>query len=96
MRREGVLLWCPDCGEGELDVVIHPGEPAVMYYPDGSGYPGAPAETEIVGQTCDCEPDLDTVHDLAISAHAEREAGEEDAAWDAKIERDWERERYGD
>ncbi len=27
----------------------HPGEPMVMYYPDGSGYPGSPPEAELLG-----------------------------------------------
>lgn len=27
---------------------ITPGEPMVMYYPDGSGYPGSPDECEIL------------------------------------------------
>jgi hypothetical protein len=39
-------------GEGSIDVeieyVYHPGEPMVMYYPDGSGYPGYPADVELL------------------------------------------------
>ena len=33
----------------ELEVVGYysPAEPMVMYYPDGSGYPGCPAEFEV-------------------------------------------------
>ena len=27
----------------------HPGEPMVMYYPDGDGYPGSPPEAELLG-----------------------------------------------
>ncbi len=27
----------------------HRGEPMVMYYPDGSGYPGSPPEAELLG-----------------------------------------------
>ena len=27
----------------------HPGEPMVMYYPNGDGYPGSPPEAEFLG-----------------------------------------------
>jgi hypothetical protein len=35
---------CLDC---ELTYDITPGEPMVMYYPDGSGYPGSPPTAEL-------------------------------------------------
>lgn len=31
----------------------YPGEPEVRYYPDGSGYPGSPAECEYTGVLVD-------------------------------------------
>jgi hypothetical protein len=96
MRCDSVRIWCPECDDGELDVLIYPEEPAVMYYPDGSGYPGAPADTEVVAQTCGCPLDLDTVHDLAIARHSDQTEAEEAAYWDDRIERAWERERYGE
>jgi hypothetical protein len=50
-----VTITCPVCGLGELEVAIDPGEPMVMYYPDGSGYPGSPAgPEEIISSTCEC------------------------------------------
>jgi hypothetical protein len=35
--------------EVELTWNVYPEEPMVMYYPDGSGYPGSPAHAELVG-----------------------------------------------
>lgn len=32
----------------DIDYKVRPGEPMVMYYPDGSGYPGSPPEIEIL------------------------------------------------
>ena len=40
-------LGVPCSFEFELDFVFWPGEKMVMYYPDGSGYPGSPPEIEI-------------------------------------------------
>jgi len=41
-----------EIGNGSLEVSIeykyYPGEPMVMYYPDGSGYPGSPAGAELI------------------------------------------------
>lgn len=31
----------------EVEGIYYPEEPMVMYYPDGSGYPGSPSEFEI-------------------------------------------------
>jgi hypothetical protein len=36
----------------ELEGIAYPGEPMVMYYPDGTGYPGSPPEFELVGVHC--------------------------------------------
>lgn len=42
-----------EIGHCSLDVEIeyqaYPGEPQVMYYPDGSGYPGYPPTAELTG-----------------------------------------------
>jgi hypothetical protein len=37
--------------EFELECKAYPGEPMVMYYPDGSGYPGSPPEVEVLSLT---------------------------------------------
>jgi hypothetical protein len=56
-------------------VEVHPGEDAVRYYPDGSGYPGSPPEAELVGlhvdlaEDVDCEPvevDIDDLYDYLL------------------------------
>lgn len=39
--------------EFSIDYDITPGERMVMYYPDGSGYPGSPTEVELIGFRCD-------------------------------------------
>jgi hypothetical protein len=48
-------------GVGEIEATaryqIHPGEPRVMYYPDGSGYPGSPDEVEILDVHVDAVTD---------------------------------------
>jgi len=35
--------------EVEVEFDYQPGEPMVMYYLDGSGYPGSPATAELIG-----------------------------------------------
>lgn len=39
--------------EFNLEYNFSPGEPMVMYYPDGSGYPGSPLEIEIYKASCE-------------------------------------------
>lgn len=35
--------------EVDVQYQVHPGEPMVWRYPDGSGYPGSPPEAELIG-----------------------------------------------
>lgn len=54
-RNWTVTITCPSCGLGEVEVGMDPGEPMVMYYPDGSGHPGSPpGPEEIISSTCEC------------------------------------------
>ena len=32
----------------DVECTFYPGEPMVMYYPDGSGYPGSPDDVECI------------------------------------------------
>ena len=49
MKRsnELVTLKLSDSLELEIEGIYIPEEPIVMYYPDGSGFPGSPSEFEI-------------------------------------------------
>lgn len=47
------------CVECELEFEITPGEPMVRYYADGSGYPGSPAEVELIAVYVDSITDID-------------------------------------
>jgi hypothetical protein len=38
--------------EFSLECRLYPGEPMVMYYPNGDGYPGSPDEVEILSAVC--------------------------------------------
>lgn len=38
----------------DIEAMVYPGEDMVMYYPDGSGYPGSPPEVEILNITAMC------------------------------------------
>ncbi len=54
----------------EIEGIYYPEEPMVMYYADGSGYPGSPSEFEtqdikiIKGNLCDFIDYLDGKKDL--------------------------------
>lgn len=52
-RSADVTVDCPLCGE-PLACWIDPGEPMVMYYADGSGYPGSPAGLDDYEPSCEC------------------------------------------
>ncbi len=45
VKRKGIEYFV------EADCTAHEGEDAVMYYPDGDGYPGSPPEIEVDGCT---------------------------------------------
>lgn len=57
-----------DCLYIELTIMVDVtfGEPKVMYYPDGSGYPGSPDEAEISGIIIEECFDLDD-NDVEVS-----------------------------
>lgn len=57
-------IKCPVCGEHvSVRALVSPGEPMVMYYPDGSGYPGSPPEVEEIDEpeyNCYCRDGIIT------------------------------------
>ena len=59
-----------------LEVVYSydPGEPMVMYFPDGSGYPGSPAGVEIESVRC-IDIDMDWNPDFAFRPGAGKVIG---------------------
>jgi len=46
-NKQSVILKLSDNLELEIEGIYYPEEPMVMYYADGSGYPGSPSEFEI-------------------------------------------------
>jgi hypothetical protein len=80
-----VRATCPGC-YGAITIGYDPAEPMVRYYPDGSGYPGAPASAWIEDRDpdCDCEIDEERLCEIA-EGHREAEAeARAEAAWDAR------------
>jgi len=77
-----VHLDCPVCGS-ELEVGVTPGEPAVMYYRDGSGYPGSGPEVELFHE-CLCFSndfvDTDKLYEHVAERAIERAQGD---GWDS-------------
>jgi hypothetical protein len=62
---------CPLCGgkTGQAEVTIDPGEPMVLYYPDGSGHPGSPPSIEDIEEIewdCDCRNNLSDLLTLPL------------------------------
>lgn len=52
-RTADAIVDCPLCG-ASVSCWIDPGEPMVMYYRDGSGYPGSPAGLDDFEAECGC------------------------------------------
>ena len=86
-RTMSFTIGCPECDE-ELDVVVSPGTPLVMYYPDGSGYPGDPPEIEeLTGCShVDILIEDDTFYQRVVQEAAEREQDAMEAYYEAKAE----------
>lgn len=66
---------CPHCGEPiEIRADISPGEPMVLYYPDGSGYPGSGPDLDdwAFSLECECEVEED---DLQAQVEEKFESG---------------------
>ena len=59
MSRHAVPIDCPCCHASVVAYII-PEEPMVLYYPDGSGYPGSPAELDEV-DGCECWDYLEAI-----------------------------------
>jgi hypothetical protein len=47
-------IACPFCG-GDMTIGYDAGEPAVMYYANGDGYPGSPAGIDEIVELCELE-----------------------------------------
>jgi hypothetical protein len=77
-------MECPICGE-EVEVLLDAGERTVLYYSDGSGYPGSPPSAEVVGG-CDCYDNLMSTDQAEYEADLLRQAQDRDEAareaWD--------------
>jgi hypothetical protein len=95
MSAHETTIECPHCLHWSVDVAITAAEPEVRYYPDGSGYPGAPAEVEVLAQSCDCELDHERVRETALQDADDREEYERDLAAEAAMEARWIEDHYG-